>query len=635
MYKLLKKTILYTATFILLFVLAGAVCYADTPPRSDEEQPIEVYVNDKKTNETAYTYKGNIYIKVTTLQKYGQTDNITFDGPVNQVYVDISKMDILIGDEETTDFLKANSGKLTFHIRYIQKKYNCVSLGVFGQLCKLDYKYENNKLYLYPLTGEYAKDSNAEVRNYYAPLKEKDTFSRPINMVWQMGTSPTTFTSSDNRTGYVFNCPLAPAKTENIDVMSPLWLTTEINNKGKVFNNCDYGYIELCHANGIKVWICATNNFAASGGASYGNTILKTESYRNKTISQLILYALFYKADGINIDFEGMAHTKTNNVISNEFNTFIADLYKHCSKVGLTLSIDTMLASSYWSIYYNFKFLGENSDYICPMTYNEHWSLESTGAGSTMSRSYYTTMTNNLLKKVPAEKVLMGVPFFTQVWRIDSSGKAVNVWSVTAKRALELITDHKCTPVWNEKDGQYIATYNETSNGSATGYKMKIWVEDERSMAQKLKYVISNNVAGTACWAYSQPTKELLNTFGKVYVHGQDPDTLLGAWPSAADQAAAAALIKPKYSTGDVNGDDTIDANDITDLSRHIAKISEIEDSDMLKACDVDGNGAVDANDLTVLSRYVAKIIDSFDDPGQQTADQPAEQSEPQAGQNQ
>ena len=84
-----------------------------------------------------------------------------------------------------------------------------------------------------------------------------------------------------------------------------------------------------------------------------------------------------------------------------------------------------------------------------------------------------------------------------------------------------------------------------------------------------------------------------------------------------------------------MNGDDTIDANDITDLSRHIAKISEIEDSDMLKACDVDGNGAVDANDLTVLSRYVAKIIDSFDDPGQQAPDQPAEQTEPKADQNQ
>ena len=45
---------------------------------------------------------------------------------------------------------------------------------------------------------------------------------------------------------------------------------------------------------------------------------------------------------------------------------------------------------------------------------------------------------------------------------------------------------------------------------------------------------------------------------------------------------------------------------------------------DMILAADVDGSGEVDANDLTLLSRYVAKIIDSFD----QADEQPAEQTQ-------
>ena len=63
---------------------------------------------------------------------------------------------------------------------------------------------------------------------------------------------------------------------------------------------------------------------------------------------------------------------------------------------------------------------------------------------------------------------------------------------------------------------------------------------------------------------------------------------------------------------GDVNGDSEVDANDLTALSRHVAKIEEITDEALLKAADVNSDSGVDANDLTLLSRYVAHIISSF-----------------------
>ena len=66
------------------------------------------------------------------------------------------------------------------------------------------------------------------------------------------------------------------------------------------------------------------------------------------------------------------------------------------------------------------------------------------------------------------------------------------------------------------------------------------------------------------------------------------------------------------YVLGDVNGDSEVDANDLTALSRHVAKIEEITDEALLKAADVNSDSGVDANDLTVLSRYVAHIISSF-----------------------
>lgn len=63
------------------------------------------------------------------------------------------------------------------------------------------------------------------------------------------------------------------------------------------------------------------------------------------------------------------------------------------------------------------------------------------------------------------------------------------------------------------------------------------------------------------------------------------------------------------YLLGDVNGDNQVDAKDLTTLARHVAKIELITESDFLMRADTNQDGVVDAADLTHLARYVAKII--------------------------
>jgi len=63
---------------------------------------------------------------------------------------------------------------------------------------------------------------------------------------------------------------------------------------------------------------------------------------------------------------------------------------------------------------------------------------------------------------------------------------------------------------------------------------------------------------------------------------------------------------------GDVNLDGEVNADDLTALARHVAKIELLIDIDALLCADVDGNGFLSADDLTKLARYVAKIISSL-----------------------
>ena len=60
---------------------------------------------------------------------------------------------------------------------------------------------------------------------------------------------------------------------------------------------------------------------------------------------------------------------------------------------------------------------------------------------------------------------------------------------------------------------------------------------------------------------------------------------------------------------GDVNSDNAVNAQDLTVLARHLAKIQILADARELKAADTDRDGIIDASDLTTLAKYVAKII--------------------------
>lgn len=60
---------------------------------------------------------------------------------------------------------------------------------------------------------------------------------------------------------------------------------------------------------------------------------------------------------------------------------------------------------------------------------------------------------------------------------------------------------------------------------------------------------------------------------------------------------------------GDVNGTNKVDAEDLTILARHLARIDMITSSALLNNADTNKDGSVSADDLTRLAKYVAKII--------------------------
>lgn len=78
-----------------------------------------------------------------------------------------------------------------------------------------------------------------------------------------------------------------------------------------------------------------------------------------------------------------------------------------------------------------------------------------------------------------------------------------------------LIVEKGLTPTWLTKEKQNFISY---PNGV---YTEKIWIEDARSIANRLSLVKSYNIAGSACWQYSQGSEDIWDVFAGMLKQGK------------------------------------------------------------------------------------------------------------------
>lgn len=316
--------------------------------------------------------------------------------------------------------------------------------------------------------------------------------SKKINLVWHnvYGTTP-------NMSG--------TPKIEGLNVISPTWFTMTDGN-GTVTSIAAAQYVQWAHDNGYKVWPLIGNEFDSAAT----NLVLTNSTKRAKVINSLINYAKQYKFDGINVDFENM-YTKDKD----NFTLFVKELTAKAKQNNLTVSVDvTVIAkNSNWSECYDRAALSQIADYIALMAYDQHWA-GSQDSGSVAQLTWVDNSVKQVLKEVPAYKLILGMPFYTRVWKEDySSGKTTPVVTseaVSMATAEKRIADNKAKKVWDAASGQYYAEY---TIGKAV---YKIWLEDATSIKQKVALVNKYNLAGASAWRLGYETQQVWNAIADV-----------------------------------------------------------------------------------------------------------------------
>lgn len=289
--------------------------------------------------------------------------------------------------------------------------------------------------------------------------------------------------------------------TSGMNVVSPTWFNLK-DNEGTVESFASESFVSKAHSKGMKVWGMVDNFTHPEITTAY---ILSDSDKREKVISQLISYANKYNLDGINIDFESLSEEAGEPFIQ-----FIRELSIQTRANNLVLSVDNYVPKAYTNLY-NRKEQGVFADYVIIMGYDEHIN-SSEEAGSVASISYVEEGIVNTLKEVEPNKVINALPFYTRIYStkeiaeadmamapVDANGnpipyKITGVQTVKMQMAIDSAREHEASISWDEETKQ---NYAEWTDGSNT---VKVWLEDEDSLDEKLKVMQENNLAGVAAW---------------------------------------------------------------------------------------------------------------------------------------
>ncbi|MBY0147974.1 glycosyl hydrolase family 18 protein [Neobacillus niacini] len=364
-----------------------------------------------------------------------------------------------------------------------------------------------------PFTAELSKQENvmieAEEENYYLVRKENGisgyiskkniTKNKEVTITLKQQPQTTGVTKIDGPIQLTWEAVYTknPNHTQipdmiGLNVVSPTWFSLA-GTDGSIKNLASQEYSKWAQSKGYQVWGLFSNSF----DPVLTHEALKDFETRQKIIVQLLHFSQMYQLQGINFDIENVKQEDGQLVTQ-----FMREATPYLHEAGLVVSMDiTFYAgeNNNWSSFYERSKLAGIVDYLIIMAYDEH-AGSSPVAGSVASLPWVEKNLQNLLKEVPKEKLILGVPLYTRLWKEQHNADGSTVvtsQSMSMSKVKEWLAEKGLQPVYDEASGQNYAEYYAADENAT----YKVWIEDELSLTKRANLAASYHLAGVASWS--------------------------------------------------------------------------------------------------------------------------------------
>jgi spore germination protein YaaH len=241
------------------------------------------------------------------------------------------------------------------------------------------------------------------------------------------------------------------------------------------------------------------------GDTDFDGTLAHGAFVDNKAtlIANLVKLAATPNLDGINIDFEGLLVADRD-----AYSSFLADLGKalHAAGAKLVVSIPAKTAddpSNDWSWPYDYADIGGAVDLAQVMTYDEH--VPGQAAGPVAGLDWMSASLTFALSKIPAAKILSGLPAYGYVWNTATlAGYGVD-WKDFAG-----FTAANGAGQWDAASKTQKVAFTDNS-----GNAMQALIETPAGIQDKARLAKSLGLAGTSAWALCLEDTSFWNAVGQ------------------------------------------------------------------------------------------------------------------------
>ncbi|MBO0960610.1 SH3 domain-containing protein [Neobacillus sp. MM2021_6] len=277
-----------------------------------------------------------------------------------------------------------------------------------------------------------------------------------------------------------------------VNVVSPTWFSLAAGD-GSVKNLASLDYSNWAHGKGYQVWGVFSNSF----DPVLTHEAMKDFETRQAIIRQLLHFSQMYQLQGINFDIENVNQEDGPLVTQ-----FMREAAPYLHEAGLIVSMDITFAAgsnNNWSSFYEREKLAKIADFLVVMAYDEHTGAAS-GAGSVASLPWVERNLDTLLKEVPNEKLILGVPLYARLWKEQTNTDGtteVTAQALSMDKVKAWIAEKGIQPTYDEESGQNYAEYASAEENAL----YKIWIEDELSLKKRADLASNYQLAGVGTWS--------------------------------------------------------------------------------------------------------------------------------------
>lgn len=272
------------------------------------------------------------------------------------------------------------------------------------------------------------------------------------------------------------------AKTGNYDNIHQ-WKTTALVDSAKA-NNC-------------KVFL-TISSFGAKK-----NAVFLRNPKAHKTLADSLLALLdFRKADGINIDFEGVSPKNKN-----EFSDFIVKLSDRLHRKNPNYQVSLALYAVDYHNIFDIKKINSSIDFYTLMAYDYYGGFSKhagpvsplKGSKTWGAHSIETSVDYYLKEGVAPDKLIVGLPYYGDKWRTENSSipsKAEKFLSHdTYSDIQELISLNNYEINFDTISSTKYGLYEEN------GIVRQLWFDDSLSLSYKYDWIKKKKLSGVGIWA--------------------------------------------------------------------------------------------------------------------------------------